>query len=55
MTREGLQEYQTMPSLRDVAHEGVRLSVHKVINQPQTGASAWCGPKSTYEMRDAIG
>jgi hypothetical protein len=34
----GLLEYQAMPSLRDVAHDGV-LSVLSVIYQPQTGTS----------------
>jgi hypothetical protein len=33
----GLLGYQAMPSLRDVAHDGV--CVHLVIDHPQTGAS----------------
>ncbi len=39
----GLLEYQAMPSLRDVAHEGVLYTFHLVIDQPLTRASAWCG------------
>jgi hypothetical protein len=38
----GLLEYEAMPSFRDVAHDDV--CVHLVIDQFQTGASAWCGP-----------
>jgi hypothetical protein len=34
----GLLEYLTMPSLRDVAHDGV-LCTFSIMAQPQTGAS----------------
>ncbi len=51
----GLLEFQAMPSLRDVAHDGV----HLVTNQPQTGASGvvrqgrWHGPSITTKSHPA--
>jgi hypothetical protein len=37
----GGQEYQAMPSLRDVAHDGI-LSTFS--NRLATGQDKWCGP-----------
>ena len=34
----GLLEYQAVPSLRDVAHDGVLCTFSNTIDQPQ-----WCG------------
>jgi hypothetical protein len=34
-------EYQAMPSLRDIAHDGVQCTVHLVIDQPRPGQVVW--------------
>ncbi len=41
----GLLEYQTMPSLRDVAHDGV-LCTFSNRSAPDRGK--WCGPSIMY-------
>jgi hypothetical protein len=38
-----LLEYEAMPSLSDVAHDGVLCTVHLVIDQPPDRGK-WCGP-----------
>jgi hypothetical protein len=52
----GALEYQAMPSLSDVAHDGVLCKFTVVIDQPQTGATGVVrqgrrhGPSITYKI-----
>jgi hypothetical protein len=56
MEGKGLLEYQAMPSLRDVAHDGVLCTFSNTADQPQTGASGAVrkgrrlGPSITYKI-----